>query len=137
MSLVGRQVPFHQSIASGSCFRYYWSQSKVKAGSVDHHLILQLSSPGFLHQADQVIPLFETFERLTLSKNPTPSPRALGPVFWLCLLHFKPPSSPPCCGHTYVFPTTKSGPGQHFYSLCLGRFHLSPSNSWLLWVSIT
>lgn len=102
MSLMGREVPFHQSISFGSCFRYYWAQSKVKAGSVDHHLILELSSPGFLHQADQVIPLFETFKRLTLSKNPTPLTRSIrdqssGSASFISNL---PPSSPPCCGHT-------------------------------------
>lgn len=97
-SLTGREAPSHQNISFGICFRDHGLQLKVKAHSVEHGLILQLSSPGFLHQADPVIPLlFETFKRLPLSKKHHTSP-------------FKPPFSPPCCGHISVFPTTKSGP---------------------------
>lgn len=69
-SFMGREAPSHQNTSLGICFRDHWSQSKVKAHSVEHRLILKLSSPGFLHQADPVTPLFETFKWLPLSRKP-------------------------------------------------------------------
>lgn len=81
-SLMGREAPSHQNISFGICFRDHWLQLKVKAHGVEHCLILQLSSPGFLHQADPVIPLlFETFKRLPLSKkHHTPHQTSLFPT---------------------------------------------------------
>lgn len=137
MSLLGKAVAFHQNISFGICSRYYWSPSKVKACRTDHYLILPLSGLGFLHQADLLNPLLETFKWLTLSKKiQHPSPRALGSVFSDAASFLNLPFPHHVVAMLpFISLNNQERALTTSTSLGLGRFYFSPSNSWLLWVS--
>lgn len=92
MSLVGREVPFHENTVShGVCFGYSWSKSESCA-LLSNPASLQTGGPGFPHGAYQVTPLPETFERLLPSTSRAPLTKRMR-ADWLagpCLLHFNP-----------------------------------------------
>lgn len=140
MSLIRRKSLFHQNIVSNSiCFRYCWSQPKVQTTRVEYCPTLQVGRPSWVPRTLQIksLPSLRLSNRSHSAKNQFPRQELSAHLPASASSISTPPPSLHRyhTGHPFCFSNNHFRALTHFYSLFLERLYLSPSNSWLLWVS--